>query len=365
MINFTDNFQKYTLPNFGYTRLPKPPISIEEKLKFGCNENDNNYVFLEKICILGLNSKIQSGKINKDRVEEYENRLKLELSTFKELGFTDYILLVWTVINKAKSMGMFMDFGRGSVGSSLVAWLTDITGCDPIYYNLFFSRFVSKARAKSKIIDNETWISIDLAPDIDINLAEGRDEIVEWLKQIYPNRISKVANVSTLTGKILIKDVYKCLEEVSEDEAKDVADLIERRFGVVQDIEEVKKENKEFEKWVEDHKETYEISLKLRHLNTSFGCHASGYLVSFDELDNHTPAMLNKEREQMSSYIMGDVQCLKLDLLSLDTNRIIKNILSRIPEKVEDINLHDDKFIYDKLQSDNLLPYGLYQISAD
>lgn len=364
-MNFIDNFQSYDLPNFGYTRLPKPPITEEDKRKYDFGEKDTNYKFLSNLCDKGFKERLKNGKIPELKIDEYKDRIKLELDTFYELNFTDYILFVWKVVNKAKELGVFMDFGRGSVSSSLVASLIGICNCDAIKYKLFFSRFLSKARAKSKIIDKETWVSIELAPDIDINLGESRDDIVKWLKEIYPNRISKVANVSTLTGKILIKDVYKAYEEISEEEAKRVADLVERRFGVVQDIEEVYKENEEFKEWADKHKETYDISCKLRGLNSAFGCHASGYLVSFDELYNHTPLMLNKDRELMSCYTMDDVQCLKLDLLSLDTNRIIKNIIESTNEDVSNINLENDEFIYRQLQSEELLPYGLYQLSGD
>ncbi|MEK6882711.1 MAG: hypothetical protein AABY22_24020, partial [Nanoarchaeota archaeon] len=185
------------------------------------------------------------------------------------------------------------------------------------------------------------------------------------MTEIYPDCISKTANVNTLTGKILIKDVYKTYEEVSEEESKEISDLVERRFGVIQDLNDVYKENKEFKKWADAHKETYDMALKLQYLNFAVSCHASGYLISFDELENHTPQMLNKEKEQMSVYTMEDVQCLKLDLLNLDTNRMIKNILELTKEDIKTVNLEDNKFIYDKLQSNNLLPYGLYQISGD
>jgi DNA polymerase-3 subunit alpha len=58
---------------------------------------------------------------------------------------------------------------------------------------------------------------------------------------------------------------------------------------------------------------------------------------------------------------------LKLDLLGLETNLIIKNTLNSLPEKIDvnTINLEDDPIIYDQFQNGNLLPYGLYQISAD
>lgn len=364
-MGFTDRIEKYNLPRLGWTRLPPPPITNNDKLAVGLSENCSNYEMLEKLSFIGLDAKILNGQINKEEYQKYKERYEYELNVFKELHFTDYILLVWKVINKAKELGVFLDFGRGSVGSSLVSWLLDISGCDPIKYNLFFTRFVSKARAKSKEIDGNIWISNELAPDVDINLGNARDEIINWLKQTYPNRVCKVSNVSTLTGKALIKDVYKCYEGASEDEAKMVSDLIERRFGVVQDIKDAYKENEEFKEWSDKHNETYLIACKLQNLIRHQSSHASGYLISYDELENHTPISLDSEKEPISSYTMDYAQSLKLDLLGLETNSILKKVFSQIKEVVNDIRLEDDPIIYNQFQNNDLLSYGLYQISAD
>ncbi len=379
-MSFIEQFQKYDFPNLDWTRLPKPPITSFDKQKYGCESKESNSKFLSRLVMAGFEEKLSKGIIPKDKTDEYIKRCKTELDTFEELHFTDYMLLVWKVIEKAKELGVFIDYGRGSVSGSIVSWLLGISGVDPIRYGLFFSRFLNKARAKSKKINNEVWLDISLILDIDVNLGEGRDKIIEWLKEIYPNRVSKVSNVSTLTGKILVKDVFKTLENANEDDSKKVSDLIERRFGVVQDIEEVHngvkddktgewkiEPNKEFQEWVSKHKETYDISLKLRNLIRQAASHASGYLISFEDMTEHTPLCLSLDKEtkkyhQCSVYTKDYVQCIKLDL---ETNQIIKNTLNKININLDDVNLEDDPIIYDQFQNGNLLPYGLYQISAD
>lgn len=365
MNNFSSQFKQYKLPTLGWTRLPKPPISQTDREKFGCGDG-SNFDLLCRLVYVGFEQKLQKGHIPESRRDEYYQRCEMELQTFKELFFVDYMLLVWKVVEKAKEMGVFIDHGRGSVAGSIVSWMLGISGCDPIKFNLFFSRFLNKARAESKMIDGEVWTNIGLALDIDLNLGDGRDKIVTWLKEIYPNRICKVSNVSTLTGKILIKDVYKTFENASEEQSKEIADLIDRRFGIVQDIKDVYKDNVEFKKWADTH-ESYNIALKLRDLIRQSSSHASGYLVSFEELTDHTPLCLDSDKQVCSAYTMDNVQCIKLDLLGLETNFIIKNILDHLGSEVdvEKLNLEDDPLIYDQFQHGNLLPYGLYQISAD
>ena len=40
--------------------------------------------------------------------------------------------------------------GRGSAAGSLVLYLIEVTNIDPVKYDLYFERFVSKSRAKNR-----------------------------------------------------------------------------------------------------------------------------------------------------------------------------------------------------------------------
>lgn len=363
--DFSSSFQKYIVPNYGYIRLPEITISKEQKALIGLEENVTNREVLLALARDGFKKK--QNKIKKERWKEYGDRVKYEISILDELGFVDYILLVWQVMNKAKEMNIFLDYGRGSVAGSAVCWFLGISGVDPIEKHLFFERFVSKVRAGKKIIDGSTYLKGDLLADVDINLGDGRDKIVEWLKLVYPNRVSKIINFSTLTTRILLKDVSKIYKEYSEDEAKAISDLIESKFGVVQEIEDAYKSSAKFKEWADKNTDIVEVSQKLSGLLRQTSIHASGYLVSYFELSDIVPLERSKEGELVSSYDMRKVSnfATKLDLLGLTTNRIIKDILDNIDEKVEDIELDTNPIIYDQYQAGELLPYGLYQISAD
>lgn len=364
MQKFSDQFKQYNIENYGYIRLPKIDISKEQKELVGLKENATNYDFLLQLAREGFKQK--QNKIKKERWKEYGDRVKTEVALLDELGFIDYILLVWIVCNKADELGVWRDFGRGSVSGSLVCWLIGISGVDPIDKQLFFERFVSKTRAGKKIIDGEVYLKGDLLADVDLNLGNGREEIVKWLNQIYPNRVSKIINFSTLTTKILLKDVSKIYKEYSEDEAKAVSDLIGSKFGVVQEIKDAYKENEKFKYWVDSNKDIVNIANKLSGLFRQTSIHASGYLVSFFELNDIIPLERSKEGDLVSGYDMRQVSSFatKLDLLGLTTNGIIKDVLKSIPDSIDNVNLDNDPIIYDQYQNNNLLPYGLYQISA-
>lgn len=364
-MNFKKNFSEIEIKNLNLVRLPKISFSKEERLFFDVDKNISNEDFLKKIINEGWISIRDS--IPETKKSVYLDRIQEEFRIIKDLGFIDYFLLVWKVINKARELGAFIDWGRGSAAGSLIFYLLKVTGVDPIEKNLFFTRFISKTRAKKEVIDGITYIQGDLAPDVDINLGGVRTEIIEWLKKCYPNKVAKISSVSTFSGKILVKDVYKIINEATEDQAIALADTIGKNFGVVEDIEDSYKNSLKFKQWADEHPKTYKIALKLRNLIKGKSTHASGYFISFYPLDKFIPIEKNKDGDITVSYEMNTASKfgIKLDLLGLISNEIIKNVFELIPEKLESINLDDNELIYTTLQKDDLLPYGLYQISAD
>lgn len=360
------NFKKYDFPLLGLVRLPEISLTKEERKLVPNGQNISNFEFLRSITYAAFRNK--QDLIDKTKIEEYKKQLEFELNLIEELSFTDYFLLVWRVINKAIELGAFIDYGRGSCAGSLIFYVLGVTGVDPIEKKLFFARFISKVRAKKQIIDGITYLDGELAPDVDLNVSVWRAGIVEWLNTIYPGRMSKIVALSSLTGKVLIKDVYKTFENANEDQAKLASDLVEKNQGIVEDLENMPEKSEEFKSWSKDHPLTFQICLRLRNLLRGKSVHASGYLISYDPLNESIPLELTKEKDLVCSFAMSDA-CkisIKLDLLGLTSNKIIKEVLDIIPEKIEDINkkLDNDPFIYDILQGD-FLPYGLYQISAD
>ncbi len=63
--------------------------------------------------------------------DKAKKRLDMELSVISEMGFTNYFLIVWDIVNEAKRRGM-MTIGRGSAANSLAAYCLEITQIDPL-----------------------------------------------------------------------------------------------------------------------------------------------------------------------------------------------------------------------------------------
>ena len=111
---FADNFSSLDLPLHG-VRLPSFEINKKYKRQAGVSEDVTNEEFLKALCNNGFKKlKIKS----KSAKKSYGDRAKYELKIISELGFVDYILLVWDVINFCKENDIPIGFGRGSAAGS-------------------------------------------------------------------------------------------------------------------------------------------------------------------------------------------------------------------------------------------------------
>ena len=356
---FRDSFKGVNLPING-VRLPA--FNLEQKYldKVECKEGVSNFSFLQKLCLQGLKQK----GLEKD--EKYLDRLKYELKTLHELSFTDYILLVWDVINFCKDSDIPVGLGRGSAAGSLTLYCIGVTGIDPVKYDLFFERFVSKTRAKKQVIDGVTYLDGSLMVDVDLDICYyNRPKVLEYINTKFEGNTSKILTLNTLSGKLLMKECGKIVDEKEESEMNHVTSLIPKIFGQVKDIDEAYKEVEEFADWCKKNPRTFNVAKKLKGLNKNRGVHASGMLVSYDKLVNQCPTELDSCKAVVSSYDMNWVSLInvKLDLLGLRSVSVVNEACKQIGITPADIDFNDPE-IYQNLQ-ELRTPHGLFQIEAD
>jgi DNA polymerase-3 subunit alpha len=360
---FSNKFDKLDLGLHG-VRLPEFNIEISSKRKLGISEDVSNYDFLRALALNGFKS-LNINKSNKD-YSKYVDRAKHELETLKELGFIDYILLVWDVINFCKTNDIPVGLGRGSAAGSLILYLIGVTRIDPVKYDLYFERFISKIRAKKQVIDGVTYLDGSLMCDVDLDICYyNRQRVLQYLEEKFKGKTSKILTLNTLSGKLLIKECGKIVGEKSEEEMTMISSLIPKVYGQVKDIEEAYEEVKAFKDWCDQNKEVYDIALKLRDLIKNKGVHPSGVLLSYYDLETICPTEFSSDKEPVSSYDMNWVSLfnIKLDILGLRSVSVVDDVCKRIGIKVEEIDLNHES-IYRNLQ-DLKSPHGLFQIEAD
>ena len=361
--NFFSDIEDYKL-NLHGVRLPTFEIQSSEKDHAKVDEDCSNLDFLKALCRNGFR-KLGLKKGSKE-FKSYGDRANSELKTLQELGFIDYVLLVWKVINFCEKEEIPTGPGRGSAAGSLVLYLIGVTKVDPVKYGLFFERFVSKIRAKKKEVDGITYLDGSLMCDVDLDICYyKRSKVIEFLEEEFKGKTSKILTLSTLSGKILIKDCGKTIAGKSETEMNRVSNMIPKVFGQVQDLNTAYEEVEELKEWCDENKDVYDIALKLRGLIRNKGVHASGMLLSHSPLDESCPIELSSDKSIVSAFDMNWASLLnvKLDLLGLRSVTVVDDVCKMVGIKMDDIDV-SDPMIYQNL-FDLRTPHGLFQIEAD
>lgn len=272
-------------------------------------------------------------------VEVYKPRLAYELETLKRLNFSGYFLLVQDVVQFAKSSGIMVGPGRGSVGGSLVAYLMGITECDPIRFGLLFERFINPER-------------IDL-PDADLDfMSERRHEVVEYLVKKYgEKRVAGVANFGTLAAASAMRDVGRVTGIPERDYS--VSKFVPKLHGANVPLPECRAQVPEIDAFAKNYSDFWPIMERLEGTIRNFSQHAAGIVVGGVDLVDR--AVIEKRKDGSvvcwDKRIVEDQGLVKMDILGLNTLDLITLTLEYIRERtgkrldITSIPLDDEKVL--------------------
>ena len=359
----TEEFQKYESPTLPGVKLPQ--IIIDQKYydALGIPNTSSNYQFLRKLCHKGVLDKAIDKKEN---CQVYYDRVKTELSLFEELGFIDYVLLNWDILNFCHENQIPTGPGRGSAAGSLVLYLIGVTKVDPIEYELYFERFVSKSRARKITVNGQLFLDGSLLADVDNDIAyERRQEVIKFIEDKYKGKTCKILTLNTLSSKLCIKECGKIVGEMPESSVNEISDLIPKKFGKVGSLKASCEESEKFKEWAVENKKIFEIALKIEGLIKNTGVHPSGIAISHYQLEDIMPLQTTGDGDLVSGYDMNNVAslCVKFDILGLRTLSVIQDVCKQIGLDILSVDLKSQD-IYQNLQ--NLIaPQGLFQIEAD
>jgi DNA polymerase-3 subunit alpha len=361
-MNF-DTYSAYETPFPVGVKLPE--IIIEKKYydEVLCDPKEDNFQFLRKLCFKKVKEK---GIDQKDNAAVYYDRLKEELDIFNDLGFVDYVLLNWDIINFCIENDIPVGAGRGSAAGSLVLYVIGVTNIDPIEYDLFFERFVSKSRARKIEHNGEIFLDGSLLADVDNDISyDRRSEVIDYIEKKYAGKTSKILTLNTLSGKLCMKECGKIVQELSEMEVNQISDTIPKHFGKVASLDVAYEESESFKNYADKYPKVFKIAKKIEGLNKNTGVHPSGISISFYELDEVMPLQFTNDGSLVSGYDMNDVASLsvKFDILGLRTLSVVNDVCKALKINVDEIDPHH-KSIYAALACLEC-PQGLFQIEAE
>ena len=172
---------------FEFGRLRFPRFTPED----GSTPHD----FLARLAFDGLRQRYG------ERSHMHEAQLREELSIIAEVGYEEYFLTTWGILQECRRRGIAW-ITRGSAADSLVCYCLGISGVCPIRFELYFRRFLNRER-----------MALNKLPDIDIDFAHDRkDDVVDLIFERYgPHHAAVVGGFNSYQGRSAVADIAKVL----------------------------------------------------------------------------------------------------------------------------------------------------------
>ncbi|MCC4372655.1 DNA polymerase III subunit alpha [Limosilactobacillus reuteri] len=298
--------------------------------------------YLRSLCIQGLKKRRAApGKT----IQQYQERLAMELKVIHEMGFDDYFLIVWDVMNFAHQQKITTDPGRGSAAGSLVAYALAITEVDPLQYDLLFERFLNPERAQM--------------PDIDLDIPDNRrDEVLQYVHQKYGHqRVAQIITFGTLAAKQVVRDVSRVFNLPRYDMQR-LIDALPHGLHVT--LKDALKESQQLKNLLDDNPKfrlLIQVAQQLEGLPRHYSIHAAGIVLSEQPLHEVVPLQNGSDGLLMTQFAKDTVEALgllKMDFLGLKNLSIMDNTLQMIRQE-------DPAFDLQKINFNDPLTLQLFQ----
>jgi DNA polymerase-3 subunit alpha len=259
----------------------------------------------------------------------YGERVKKELKVIEEFNLAGYFLIVQDYVKFAKDRNIFVNYGRGSVAGSLVAYLLDITDVDPIKHDLIFERFFNPARAKGGGL-----------PDIDMDFpVDYREYVIDYIRNRYGHqRVAQMITLGRLQGSSALKEVLRYHEACDNFTANTMTKKLPKENEIDEYLKDM--DHRSILMWVlesqpklvsdycklEDGKligeyaQYFEQAIRIEGLYRNQGKHAAGLIISSDNLSEVCPMTKDKNGEMIASLEMNDLEKMghvKFDILGV------------------------------------------------
>lgn len=317
---------------FGFT----PPLKQKLLPHYPLAAGTDAKTFLRKLAEAKLVLRIDNP------TDVYRKRLNYELSVIESMGFADYFLIVWDVMNYCHTHNVMTGAGRGSSASSLVAYVLEITDVDPIKYDLLFERFLNP--------DRKTM------PDIDLDIPDNkREEVLSYVAQKYgATQVAQIATFGTLAAKMVLRDVSRVLG-LSQSEANQWSGAIPNVLKI--SLKDSLAQSAPLQKLVhasERNELLFKTALQLEGLPRHVSTHAAGVVIGDGPLVQWVPLQQGSNSIALTQFTMGDVEAiglLKMDFLGLKNLAILQDAvdltekITKQPFNVAKIPLDDEKTI--------------------
>ena len=368
-------------------------FKLDKSFKYPTLYGDKSDELWKELIDKKLQYKLDNNIINKEKLNLYKRDIDIEYEAMTKLGMSSFMMFMSELMDWCRKNDIHSSPCRGSVGGSLIAYLTDITDVNPIIWNTVFSRFCNADRISLGDIDQ------DFAP-------KDREKVYQYIIDRFGQKnVSYILTLGTIQDRGSIDVLAKGLDYDDLDLVKEIKNSFDKIFEnyskIIQEevnLEELegatskapnfddynlylvtirneeqlrllKELKNQWDKLRADNKDLFYYFDGIKGTIVSKGHHASGMIGSPITLFDNLGVFYNKGDENfpISSCSMKAVDSLnyvKFDILGLKTIGILQDTfrLAGVEWKyAHEINWNDEKVWADMVKCNS----GLFQFEGD
>jgi error-prone DNA polymerase len=285
------------------------------------------------------------------------DQINHELRIITECGLSNYFLIVWDVVQYARSNAILCQ-GRGSAANSLVAYLLDISPVNPLAHNLVFERFLSNER--------------QVVPDIDIDFdAARREEVIQYIYQHYGlDHAGMACTFVTFRARSAIRDIGKALGlpiDVLEHVTTTLDAYKPKDLRESASLKDALSDQIGTETW----QHILNLSEQIADFPRHIGIHNGGMVITGQPISHRVPTeparMEDRYVVQWDKEGLEDAGMVKIDILGLRMLSAIAeavNIIGQMTGNKPDLTrlTFDDPTVYDMICKADTV--GVFQVES-
>ena len=318
------------------------------KLRFPAYEPRNGNSareMLRRLAVEGLNHRYG------DRQSQHAAQLEEELSIIAEVGYEEYFLTVWDILQECRREGIEW-ITRGSAADSLVCYCLGISGVCPVRFDLYFRRFLNRDR-----------MALNKLPDIDLDFPHDRkDDVVDLIFRRFGSvKTAVVGGFSTFQARSALADIGKVLgmsdfqvrrltEQIPNVAARDIAQAVS---------DCVESQGDAFAE--EPARTAVTLAAILDGFPRYAKMHPCGLVLSRDPILHHSPTFKSAKGYPTTHFDMDSVEAVglvKLDILAQGGLAVMRDARQMIEERGTSIDLEslepwDDPSVWQMLATGN------------
>ncbi|MDN5890184.1 MAG: DNA polymerase III subunit alpha [Yaniella sp.] len=263
--------------------------------------------------------------------EEVVERMNHELSVISDMGFSDYFLITWDIMDFCAREGITTGAGRGSAAGSLVSYVLGIVHVCPLDNGLLFERFLERGRVG--------------LPDIDLDFPKfQRWRIHRYVEEKYGHdHVAQIGSFQSAKSRAAIRDAARVLTP-DKDLAKTQQEQDRRReifrlgdtlaktletqgadplsFAELDALDENHSQKIEFFKAVEEAgdigRQIVELARQMENISKGVSIHPCGFVISTEPLTDMVPLRPAANEGEPDVIIWDGDMCEDMGLLKMD-----------------------------------------------